>query len=73
MGRRYWRGPARRCGPWRRHWDFRKDLLVGGPQFGDLAHYLILTGCELLDCYSHTAKLLFDSLLQRGDMCLYLL
>jgi len=31
-----------------------------------------LTGGELLDGYPHVAKLPLDSLLQRGDMLLYL-
>jgi hypothetical protein len=42
-------------------------------QLSDLARHVILTGGELLDGYPHVAKLPLDSLLQRGDMLLYLL
>jgi hypothetical protein len=71
--RPYWGGLARGCGPRGRHWNFRKDILVGGLQFGDLTRYLVLTGGEPLNGYSHVAKLSLDSLLYRGDMRLYLL
>ena len=38
--RRYWRGLARGGGaPRGRHWNLRKDLLIRGLQFGDLAHH----------------------------------
>jgi hypothetical protein len=64
---------ARRWGPWGRRWNFCKDRLVGGLYFGDLAHYLVLTGGELLDGYSHFTNLSLDNLLQRGDTHIYLL
>ena len=51
----------------------RKDLLIRGLQFGDLAHHLVLTGCELLDGFSHAGKLPLDGLSHRGDLRLYLL
>jgi hypothetical protein len=68
-----WAGLARGCGPRGRHWNFREDILVGGLQFGDLTRYLVLTSGELLNGYSHVAKLSLDTPLHRGDMCLYLL
>jgi hypothetical protein len=45
--RPYWGGLAHGCGPRGRQWNFRKDILVGGLQFGDLTRYLVLTGGEL--------------------------
>src|SRR5215469_17381994 len=73
--RRYWRGLARGGGgAFRgRRWYLRKDFFVGSLQLSDLARHLILTGGELPDGYPHVAKLPRDSLLQRGDMLLYLL
>lgn len=56
-----------------RHWNLRKDFLIGGLQFGDLAHHLVLTGGELLDAFSHVGKLPLDGLSHRGDTRFYLL
>ena len=67
--RRGRRGLARRWG----RWNFCKYRLVGGLQLSDLAYYQFLTGGELPDSYSHVAKLPLDSLLERGDVRLYLL
>ena len=72
--RRDWRGLARggEARRWRR-WNFCKDFLIGGLQFGDLAHHLVLTGGKLLDACPYVGKLPLDGLSHRDDTRFYLL
>jgi hypothetical protein len=68
--RRFTRGGGALRG---RCWNLLKNFLVGGLEFGDLAHHLILTGGQLIDTFSHVGKVPLDGLSHRGNIRLYLL
>ena len=68
--RRFTRGGGALRG---RRWNLLKNFLIGGLEFGDLAHHFILTGGQLFDAFSHVGKVPLDGLSHRGNIRLYLL